>query len=391
MIKKIDTPLSLFYDFIIEGNTIYFPLANYNALCKGSLIDGRIEIIDAFPDIPPDKRETCMGIYKFKDYLLCEDSISGNSILVYNILQHRFSKLSTKKNNIFFSGTVFEKNNYVYIVSAATADIYKIDLQKNSLQCFTCNEYVSDDVQMGSIVRIGNSIFMPLNYKKVMLIFELEKEKFECYKYPENITNIYGLSHQGDKLWIIGEDKKIYTWSVKEREAYVYAGFPDYIEPSLLEAIYHGHSFINKDILWIFPLKTTIILKYNILTGQLEKLDVLDEEEKKAKAGQSGGFDYDIVKNVGDKVFFLSFKTRILYELDLITSDIQNHRFPIVNMFNGQFYPMPVDGKMYEDSYINGLDLLLESIAEYSKDAKVMEKGNVGKAINKYINNDSAR
>ena len=41
-----------FYDVAIEENTIFFPIMRFNALCKGSLINDEVEILNIFPDIP---------------------------------------------------------------------------------------------------------------------------------------------------------------------------------------------------------------------------------------------------------------------------------------------------------------------------------------------------
>lgn len=377
-------PFSFFTDLVIEGDIIYCPLANYNAVCKGNLANNQLEIIDILPGIAEDKGYACTGIYKIGNNLLLYE-YDGDGSWVYDILGHKFSKLSDDKNLVFLSDTVFEKEDYLYIVSIRTAEVYKFDLQKHFLQSFTCKESVPDNVQMGNIIRHNDWIYIPLYHEKKMLIFDLDKEKYECYQYPENISGSYNLAYRGDELWIIGEDRKIYTWNIKEGKADLRAEFPDEIEQYISEPRY-VLTFIDKNALWIFPASDKII-KYDIQKKRFEILKICEEESEERQ--YTGG--YDIVKNINDKAFLLSSQKRVLYEIDLLTNDIQKHYFPIVNTFNGRLYPIPTDGKMLEKNYFDMIDALVKSIEAYNENSAIVNQGIVGKKINEYLNNDSIK
>ena len=204
MIKEVNLQvLSFFYDYVIDDNMIYFPMANYNAICKGNLDNDQIGIIDIFPDMSANRKAAYCGVYKYEDCLLFSPNNDKDDVVVYDIMQHTFSRFD-KKNINFYGNTVFEKDNYIYVVSDITAEIYKIDLQNNFLQCISCKGYIADNAQISELLRIDNFIFIPLNQKKVMLIFDLDKETFECYEYPENILFISTICYQDDKLWISG-------------------------------------------------------------------------------------------------------------------------------------------------------------------------------------------
>lgn len=380
MARKVNvSQLSLFPDYVIEDDMIYFPLANYNALCRGNLLNNNVEIIQTFPDAKADQRYICIGIYKMESYLLCY-IYGSKDIIVYDILRHDFSKLFCNKEIDFNSDTVFEKNDYIYIVSSRVLEIYKIDLQKKSIQGFTCDKYTSDDVQMGRIVRNGNYIYIPLYSEKIMITFELEKEEFEWYSYPENVSVIYNVACRNKELWIIGEDRKIYKWNIKDGKAGVCAEFPEDIELHISE-IRYLFTFINRDILWMFPpLKERAIIKYNILTKQFKLVKISGEEM------QNYTYGCETVKNIGNKAFWLSTQERILYEVDLITSNIQKHYFTIANIYNGQLYPPPVDGKMFDENYINAFEVMMKVIMEYNMHSMEKKRIKIGEAINEYIN-----
>lgn len=377
-------PFSLFTDLVIEGDIIYCPLANYNAVCKGNLANNQLEIIDILPGIAEDKSYACTGIYKIGNNLLLYE-YDGDGSWVYDILEHKFSKFSDDKNLVFLSDTVFKKEDYLYIVSIRTAEVYKFDLQNHFLQSFTCKESIPDNVQTGNVVRHNDWIYIPLYHEKKMLIFDLDKEKYECYQYPENISGSYNLAYRGDELWIIGDDRKIYTWNIKENKTDMRAEFPDEIKQYIPESQY-VLTLIDKDALWIFP-PSNIMIKYDILTKHFEilKISAKEPEEEKFIGG------YDVVKHINDKVFLLSSRKRVLYEIDLLKKDIQKHYFPIVNTFNGRLYPIPAEGKMIEKNYFDMTDALVKSIEANNENSAMVNQGIVGKKINEYINNDSIK
>lgn len=381
-----------FYDCIIEDQTIYFPLANYNAICKGNLINDQVDIINTFPDIPADKRVAGCGMFRSGDVFLFYTSADDKQeVLSYDFLQNTFSKLSSNKNINFRSNTVFEKNGNIYICVVLASRIYKVDLCNNCMSCIVAANDLKENFLPTEITRKDDLIFFPLNQQKVLLIFNLQNEEYETIEFPSNISYVATLCYHNEKLWITGEDRKIYVWDVREKETSACVEFPDEVQPFFLRDnkrfIGFGNSLIYENDLWLFPICTDVIIKYNIMSGNFEKIDIPGEEE--VDGSEENRFfknKYGIVKKNGDKVFFLSSKTRILYELNLVTNNIHKHDLKVKDIYNGKIYPPPMDGIMMERLYTSGLESMLRSVELDTENVTMSRGDQVGEAIYKYIN-----
>lgn len=385
--------LPFFYDSVIEDNAIYFPMANYNAMCKGNLLDNQMEIIETFPNVAADRRIAYSGMYKYKDYLMFFPNMDDNhDIIIYNISQKKFSKLPCDKNIYTRSCSIFEKNDYIYAVSSMTDTVYKIDLQKCSMECIT-SPYLADKALITEPVRAGDILFIPLNQKKVMLAFDLGKEEFQYYEYPENISFISTLCYHNEKLWITGEERKIYAWDLKNKAAYECAEFPDSVDKFYSGRDWFRASFVYKDVLWLFPCYANTILRYNTLSGSFEELDISGEEENENTLKKRRFFvgKYGYVKRINKSAFFLSSLTRILYELDLETNNVHKHCFQAGNLYHGQIYPTPNLGIVREENYVDGLEGVLYFMEDLDKKAVIEKSEIIGKKIYDYISVGTAR
>lgn len=218
MSEKIRVSKPFFYDCMIENNIIYFPLANYNAICKASLHSDQADIMGVFPNIPAYEMVSYAGVYKYKEYFLFSPNPKvGKNILLYNSLECKFSELKVE-NSYFRSDDVFENNEYIYIVSRTNAEIYKVDMQNASIKRIKYKEFSSDTVEIGELVRKGNSIFISLNSGRIMVIFDMDREEFQYIKYPSNLAGISTICFYRGEWWITGADKKVYCWKLGEDE-----------------------------------------------------------------------------------------------------------------------------------------------------------------------------
>ena len=166
--------------------------------------------------------------------------------------------------------------------------------------------------------------------------------------------------------WITGKNNKLYKWKLCETKAHEVAEYPGNIKLFYKENIWFSHSFIYNDTLWLFPCYADAILKYNLLTNKFEKIEIMGEEEsidqieEELKNGRGFASKYGRVYKCGNKVYFLSSKTRIFYELNLQTCEIIRHDFKVNNNYNGQIYPPSVKGIMSEMYYSGGIKCLIK-------------------------------
>ena len=376
-----------FYDWVVDNHMIYFSMCNYNALCRANLDNSQVEIIATLPDIPCEKGNEYFGIYQYKNYLLLGPLKSTSDFLVYDILNSRFIKILSEGEKSFYSSRVFEKGGFLYVVSAKTAEVNKIDLQNLSIKRIMCKQFFPDNAQINEIAKVDDLLYIPLNQEKKLLIFSMENENYRYCEFPINVSFISTIEFYGDKFWITGESKKLYVWNIGETKAQERANFPDDIKLFYPRNIWFGNSYIYNDCLWLFPAYADSILKYNIITNKMEKYEILGEEESAEQMevewenGRRFAAKYGIVKKHGSKVFFLSSKTKLFYQLDLLENHIDKYDFKMINIYNNQIYP---PGIMTEINF--GVDGLIRSVMRSSISVGIKKEKMIGENIYNFTN-----
>lgn len=354
---------AFFYDWAYEDDMIYFSMCHYNALCRANLKNDQVEIIDTFPEIPVEKGNEYFGMCKSGNYLLLGPLRRENNFLVYDMVHSEFIRLPNEGKNNFYSTRAFEQDGCLYIVSHMTGEIVKINLQDFSIKRMACKECQTENAQITSVARVDHIIYISFNEKKRLLIFDLKSEEFTYCSFPQNIPVISTINYYNDRFWITGESKKLYTWKPDETDAQVVVDFPDDVKLFFTRNIWFGNSFIYNDCLWLFPAYSDQILKYNLFTNDFEKIKIAGEEEASERIvedlehGRPFPSKYGIVKRYGNKALFLSSKTRVFYELDLLTKKLCKHDFQMINFYNSQMYPPSSSGVFCEYNF--GLEGLI--------------------------------
>lgn len=380
-----------FYDVAIEENTIFFPIMRFNALCKGSLINDEVEILNIFPDIPTYILCSYKRIYKYKNFLLFVSYVDDDKrdFVLYDLAKSQFFNISNNFDTALMS-PIYGKDECLYYICLQTTKIFKIDLKSHSVQCISSDEYIINNPQIRGIDRAGDFLYIPVHKKRIILVFNFLTEQITHYNFPSNVSKIQTLCQNEEKIWITTEDKKIYMWELGQVKAHEAAIFPDSVKLFYHEKIWFAKSFIDKNILWLFPTFADAILKYNILSNEFETLEIEGEEESAEKIeedfsnGRCMAIKYSIVQKYDNKVFFLSSKTRILYELNLEDNSICRHILKVINIYNNQIYPPVENGIMLENNYTEGLKCLIK--CQISDSKKIITQKSVGQTIYKTIN-----
>lgn len=381
-----------FYDMIMDNNDIYFSMSRYNALCRASLIDDQIEIINTFPDRSPYNWRGCVGVCKIKDRLLFSSAEKKDDLLIYDISSERFSKIISNGQIRFYSFHVFEYKENLYIVSSDTAEIFKIEIDNLKIKTFDNHQNISKDAEIGVPIRVENRIYISVNKNKELLVFDLDKEVYETFPFPHIISRICTMCYHSGRLFITGFDKIVYAWNIYDGKVDEIASVPNNVKSYYSGEVCFTHSLIYNNVLFLFPGFADAILKVDIFTGQVETLEISGEEESaeeidwELKNGRCFPVKYNIVQRQDRRVFFRSSKTRLLYELDLQTNEIINHDFKISNIYQNKIYPPAENGILSENYYMDGLRILMENLGEKITAIRESQGQKVGKIIYKSIN-----
>lgn len=266
----------------------------------------------------------------------------------------------------------------------------RIDLKDFSIKRIICKELSIDNGQVTNVARVDDLLYIPLNQKKKILLFNMQDEEFRYCEFPSNISFMATIDYYNDRFWITGERKSIYAWDVNESEAKKIAEFPGDIKLFYNGNTWFGNSIIHNNNLWLFPTFADCILRYDMLANKVEKFEIVSEEEsceqieKELKNGRRFASKYGVVKRDGNRVLFLSSKTRIFYELDLLTNRVYVHDFEMINIYKNQIYPPLIDNQISEWNY--GLKGLIKFISKNSVSREILIEKIIGKTIYKNIN-----
>lgn len=381
-----------FYDMIMDNNDIYFSMSQYNALCRANLIDDQIEIINAFPNMQAYEWRRCVGVCKIKEKLLFSSAEKEDNLLIYDISSGRFSEIINNKKIRFYSFQVFEYKEDLYIVSADTAEIFKIGLENLTTKTFDNHQNILKDAEIGIPLRVENRIYISVNKKKELLVFDLGKKVYESFPFPHNISKIFTMCYHNGRFFITGFGRIVYAWNIYDENADEIASIPNNVKAYYSGKVCFTHSLIYNDVLFLFPGFADAILKVNIFTGKVETLEISGEEESAEKIdwelrnGRRFAVKYNIVQKQDRKVFFRSSKTRLLYELDLQSNEIIKHDFKIRNIYQNRIYPPAINGVFSENCYMDGLRILMECSKQNVMDIRVSQGQKVGEKIYKTVN-----
>ena len=318
----------------------------------------------------------------FTSYKNCD-----NDILMYNMRQHKYFKFSNKDGLLLYSDTVFKKDDNIYIISKTKATIYKFNLKNYSFEYIGGVKGIEKNTPAVELMQIDDLIYLPINPKRQFLIFDLKTEKYEFCRYPDNISVILTLCHGNGNIWITGDDRKIYTWNIENRTACECSQFPEDIYLFFQNESYFENSFVDNNILWLFPGHANAILKYNIITQHFENFKIPGEEENINIKQKKRFFTtkYRYIKKNGNKVFFLSSKTRVLYELDLNTQELYRHYFCFHNIFHNCFYPTLDKQVIVEGDWLAGLRSMIQIVKEIKRNDKYDKQKQAGVKIYQYL------
>jgi hypothetical protein len=382
-----------FYDWEVDNDIVYFSMCYYNALCKANLNNDQVEIIGTFPGVPYEKGNEYFGIYRYENYLLLGPIKSTDDFFVYDTLHSQFFKIPNEGENRFYSIRVFAKDHCLYIVTMKTAQVNRIDLKDFSAKCVMHNEFEVDNAQVINVERVDDLLYIPVNQKKKLIIFSIEKGEYSYCRFPSNVSAISTIDYYDGRFWITGEEKKIFAWDVDEKEAQEIVDFPDDIRLFFSRNNWFENSFIYNDCLWLFPAYADLILKYNILTKRLEKFEISGEEEdpekidEELRSGRQFASKYNVVKRYGNRAFFFSSKTRIFYEINLQTNKLYKHDFKMIYLYNNQIYPLVGNEIMSEIRY--ELEGLIRILTKKVTNISVKKEQIIGNIIYDRISKDN--
>ncbi|PWL95946.1 MAG: hypothetical protein DBY13_01045 [Lachnospiraceae bacterium] len=312
-----------FYDCAIDNNFIYFPLANYNALCKANLLSGKCEIIDMFPDEDNSPLLYC-GIYKVDNLLLFGVSRGKNRILIYDICKKIFYKINIEgieKKWLEFNGNQVVNYNgklYIFTFGLVVININLKDL-KATYKSYTDKRLLDDEI--GQIKCIKDKVYVPMKNQNYIYSFDLVNETFEKYYINCDINGIATLEYDGINFWMTGKNRGIYKWNKEKNEINKYDFFPANLKKIIdCEYNWFSDSVYYKSSIFFIPAFANMIIEFDLRNNTIYEIQISNEEESEESIYQDGRFfwqKYLNAKRKNDKLLLMSSKRKCIYLLDM--------------------------------------------------------------------------
>lgn len=317
-----------FYDCVVDDEKIYFPLANYNALCSTNIQSGLTEIIDFFPNEKNEPLLYC-GIYRLNNKLLLSPYMGKSGLLLYDLEEKTFSPIDIDikdKKIINFRGNRVVHYKDDLFVFCFVPVILKINLSNKKIQYIKYPQLNTDKNVIGQITCRDQKVYISCSVRNIIFIFDLQNESFR-YEYLANTINgINTIAIDGNNLWMTGKKKEVLMWNTENNTINCFREFPQrFCKIYDIDEGLFSDSILFENQLFLIPLYANMIVKFDIDKTAMEEIFIPDEEEDENSLRKKGRFfyaKYNLVKRVDENLFFISSKTKNIYILNMRSSEI---------------------------------------------------------------------
>lgn len=377
MIQECDLSAYLkkcfFYDCAIENDTIYFPMANYNALCRADLKKGKCEIIDIFPDEDNSKLLHC-GIFKVDNYLLISVSRGKNRFLIYDLGENKFNVIQTNgidKSWLEFTGNqVVIYGDYLYIFPYKLV-VLKVNISSLTAQYIKYPNILPEDDSLGQVLRVNDIVYLPLMNNNIIYTFDLRNESFDKICLNIDINGIATIEFDGNIFWLTGKNRGLYAWNKDSNVVTKYDRFPKGFGRIIdCEYNWFSYSIYFENYLYLIPAYANMIVRYDIKNQEMQEVHISNEEESEETIRRPGRFfwaKYLKAKRINNKILLVSSKTKKIYILDMHTQKIEKID---LDLYQDMSYKRTILelGIVKEEIYTNGLKDYLHVLIENGDD-----------------------
>lgn len=365
-----------FYDCIWDEDVIYYPAVNFDALCRTNLTSGVTEIIEMFPVKEQQNVLLYAGIYKTGRFLILGPVRTRRSLLlIYDLQSGKFIEIVVEKDKKtwfnFREEQVMEVGNFLYIFPYVSV-IIKINLINYMIEYLGYPQLGLAEEKHGQLVKIGQSIYIPLCNRPKIYKFDLLTEKFFVFEVSCDIRGIDTLCYDGEKFWLSGIEKGIYSWNEQTNECRKYLDFPTgfdkFINLASETGKWFSHSIYFEDAIYFIPFYANMIVKFELRQCKMHEIFIPNEEEQFEELNRKGRFSwgkYAVAKYRNGKILLLSNKSKVVYILDLKNSALEKINLTLKN------YEQKIDWKekLTEIQCQNGIfDLVKYIIGETSQE-----------------------
>ena len=317
-----------FYDCVVDDEKIYFPLANYNALCTTNIQSGLTEIIDFFPNEKNEPLLYC-GIYRLNNKLLLSPYRGKSGLLLYDLEEKTFSTIDTDikdRKIINFRGNRVVHYKDDLFVFCFVPVILKINLCNKKIQYIKYPQLNTNENVIGQITCRDQKVYISCSIRNIIFVFDLQNELFQYEHLDYTINGINTIAIDGNNLWMTGKKKEVLMWNTQNNIINCFKEFPQrFCKICDIDEGLFSDCILFENQLFLIPSYANMIVKFDIDKTVMEEIFIPDEEENENTLRKKGRFfysKYNLVKRMNEKLLFISSKTKNIYILNMRSLEI---------------------------------------------------------------------
>jgi hypothetical protein len=269
-----------FDDFVFDGKFIWFSAIDHNGLYRMDINLKNIEYMGSFPREPQEGMRLFFACTKSDNNLIFAP-FNADNIAIYDIKTGGFSSVSTRERVNpedkveKYNGIVSYKDKiFMLPCYYPSIDSYSVDKQAlktgYSWMGESSKQYkaISDLYYRRYLISEERYLIIPLCNMNAVLQYDMEEEKSLIFEVGESGYSYSGICYDGRYYWLSPRhDTPIVRWDKLNKNYTIYDKFPEEYENekySFIDSIYCA------GYVWMFPLRSNMVLKINPNTGDID-------------------------------------------------------------------------------------------------------------------------
>lgn len=303
-----------YYDIDIKEDMAWIPIYGLDSICCMDIKTGKIREIETNYHLMSGSFYD--GIYKMKKGLVVSQTQNRKKLFYYDECNSRNNYvMQLDYDVILVHDRVFEFNGCLYIF-ALQAVIIKVNILSHEIEYFFYKGVKADTFLGKPVVRNGNKVYILQKSETNLLIFDLEKNKFEVKK-TDLPYDLETMCLEKQELWFTNNKGELLSFSlntnkVKKKDIDLGKELYGQVESFC-------KSFFFNESVWLIPTKIDCIIKYNVTTESFARIVCPKDCQVPHRKNSYKYISVAIYKNF---LFLLDCASEKIYRLDMLSAEI---------------------------------------------------------------------
>lgn len=206
--------------------------------------------------------------------------------------------------------------------------VLKVDIEKTNIEYLFFPDIKPENDRRGEIVRIGNTVYIPIRHNNKIYKFDLNSEQWEILTINTELKGIDTLCFDGKLFWMTGIGKMVCSWDEKKNMSISYKNFPTKFKKLVTrteQGFWFHTSIVYDDFIYFIPSEANMIIEFDKRKCEANEFYIEDEweDEVDTRVGRYSEIKYMGVKRDQDVLMLLSNKNKNLIFIDLKTKIIR--------------------------------------------------------------------